>query len=57
MDVLTLVSERTGVTASSEGDMLRLYERWLRTGSVRDGQRLVERGLVPNRSIGSRFIQ
>ena len=57
MDVLSLVSERTGVTASSEGDMLRLYERWLRTGSVRDGQRLVDRGLVPNLSIGSRFIQ
>ncbi len=26
-------------------------------GQRRDGQRLVERGIVPNRSIGSRFIQ
>jgi hypothetical protein len=57
MDVLSLVSERTTASSSSKGDMLRLYERWLRTGSVRDGQRLVDQGLVPNRSIGSRFIQ
>ena len=34
-------------------DTLRLYEKWLRTGSVRDGQRLIERGVVPNHSIGS----
>jgi hypothetical protein len=56
MDVLSIVSERT-TTASSKGDVLRLYERWLRTGSVRDGQRLAEQGLVPNQSIGTRFIQ
>jgi hypothetical protein len=57
MDVLSLVSERTTASSSSKGDMLRLYERWLRTGSVRDGQRLVDQGIVPNRSIGARFIQ
>jgi hypothetical protein len=57
MDVLSLISERTGVASSSGADMLRLYEKWLRTGSVRDGQRLVECGLVPNLSIGTRFIQ
>jgi hypothetical protein len=57
MDVLSMVSERTTASSSSRGDMLRLYERWLRTGSVRDGHRLVEQGLVPNHTIGSRFIQ
>jgi hypothetical protein len=36
---------------------MRIYEKWLRTGSERDGQRLVERGILPNSSIGRRFIQ
>jgi len=58
MDVLALVSERTHSAApAAGGDTLRLYEKWLRTGSVRDGQRLVARGVVPNQSIGSRFVQ
>jgi hypothetical protein len=55
MDVLADVSDRTAL--GSSGDVLRLYEKWLRTGSPRDGQRLVDRGIVPNSSIGSRFIQ
>ena len=55
MDVLADVSERTGTIR--QPDVLRLYERWLRTGSPRDGQRLVEHGLVPNASIGSTFVQ
>jgi hypothetical protein len=55
MDVLSDVSEHTGL--ASNLDVLRLYEKWLRTGSPRDGQRLVERGIAPNHSIGSRFIQ
>jgi len=54
-DVLSDVSERTGMSASA--DILRLYEKWLRTRSPRDGQRLVERGILPNSSIGSRFLQ
>ena len=55
MDVLADVSERTGATRGD--DVLRLYERWLRTGSPRDGQRLAEHGLAPNSSIGSKFLQ
>jgi len=54
-DVLADVSDRTSVVGRA--DVFRLYEKWLRTGSVRDGQRLVERGIVPNASIGSRFVQ
>ena len=54
-DVLSDISERTGLT--SDSDVLRLYEKWLRTRSPRDGQRLVDRGILPNGSIGSRFIQ
>jgi hypothetical protein len=55
MDVLADVSEQTAV--SSSGDVLRLYEKWLRTGSPRAGQQLIDRGIVPNESIGSKFIQ
>ena len=55
MDVLADISERTNL--GSTVDVLRLYEKWLRTGSARDGQRLVERGILPNQSVGQRFIQ
>jgi hypothetical protein len=54
-DILADVSERTGYTSSL--DVLRLYEKWLRTGSPRDGQRLADRGLAPNASIGMKFLQ
>lgn len=54
-DVLADVSEQTAV--SSSADIMRLYEKWLRTGSARDGQKLTERGIVPNASIGPRFMQ
>ena len=55
MDVLADISDRTGLASATE--VMRLYEKWLRTGSERDGQRLVERGILPNQSIGRRFIQ
>jgi hypothetical protein len=55
VDVLSEVSERSGLT--SNNDLLRLYERWLRTGSARSGQQLAERGIVPNASIGKKFLQ
>lgn len=55
VDVLGDVSERTALT--SNADLLRLYERWLRTRSRRSGDLLASRGIVPNASIGSRFIQ
>jgi len=55
VDVLADISERT--TLGTATDVLRLYEKWLRTGSQRDGQRLVEQGILPNQSIGNRFLQ
>lgn len=45
-DVLADVSEQTG--SNGDRDLLRLYERWVRTGSRRDGDRLADRGIVPN---------
>jgi hypothetical protein len=55
VDVLCEVSERTALTTNT--DLLRLYERWLRTGSRRSGDLLASRGIVPNSAVGSRFIQ
>lgn len=47
-DVLADVSDRS--TLRSSTDVLRLYEKWLRTGSSRDRDKLIERGIVPNGS-------
>jgi hypothetical protein len=55
VDVLGEVSERSALTSNS--DVLRLYERWLRTKSRRSGELLATRGIVPNASVGSRFVQ
>jgi hypothetical protein len=55
VDVLGEVSERTSL--SSNGDVLRLYEKWLRTGSRRSADLLVARGIVPNAAVGSHFVQ
>jgi hypothetical protein len=55
VDVLGEVSERSALASNS--DVLRLYEKWLRTRSRRSGDLLAERGIVPNCSASSRFIQ
>jgi hypothetical protein len=55
VDVLCEVSERTALTSNS--DLLRLYEKWLRTGSRHSGDLLASRGIVPNASVGNRFVQ
>jgi hypothetical protein len=55
VDVLSEVSERTSCRSNS--DLLRLYEKWLKTGSRRSGQLLVERGVVPNASITNTRVQ
>lgn len=44
-DVLSEVSERAW--CSSNADLLRLYEKWLKTGSRRSGQLLLEHGVLP----------
>lgn len=56
VDLLGEISEKTTI-GSGPTDLLRLYEKWLRTGSRRNGERLASRGIVPNASIGSRFLQ
>ena len=55
VDVLGEVSERTALASNT--DLLRLYEKWLRTGTPRSGDLLAQGGIVPNSSIVSRFVQ
>jgi hypothetical protein len=55
VDVLSEVSERS--SCASNTDLLRLYERWLKTGSPHSGQLLVERGVVPNASLRATRVQ
>jgi hypothetical protein len=55
VDVLGEVSERTAL--SSNSDLLRLYERWLKTRSRRSGDLLARQGIVPNPAATTRFIQ
>ena len=51
VDLLNEVSERT--LASSDAGLVRLYERWLKTGSDRLASLLVSQGVVPRRG----FVQ
>jgi hypothetical protein len=53
VDVLGEVGERCAL--GSPADLLRLYERWQRTGSTRCARQLVARGVLP--VAGSRAIQ
>jgi hypothetical protein len=55
VDVLSEVSERSSLTSNS--DVLRLYEKWMRTRSRRSGDLLVEKGIVPIHPPSSRLIQ
>jgi hypothetical protein len=55
VDVLSEVSERASL--GSNVDLLRLYERWLKTGSRRSGQLLAERGVVPNLTAKNNRVQ
>ncbi len=48
---------RVRFTPEAEDDLLRLYERWLKTGSRRSGQLLAERGVVPNPAAKNNRVQ
>lgn len=55
VEVLGEVSQRAALTSNT--DLLRLYERWLKTRSRRSGDLLARQGIVPNASVSTRFIQ
>jgi hypothetical protein len=53
VDVLADVSEHTSL--AGKPDLVRAYDRWIRTGSPRDERRLLEQGILPAQ--GTRRIQ
>lgn len=55
VDVLGEVSERTSLT--SNRDLMRLYEKWLKTGSARSARLLASKGIVPHPPSSSRLVQ
>jgi hypothetical protein len=52
VEVLGEVSEKSA--CASPNDLLRLYERWLRTGSRRSGERLIAQGVIPTAASSGR---
>jgi hypothetical protein len=53
VDVLSEISDRAALC--NNRDLLRIYERWMRTGSRRQAELLVERGLVPHPAVPRRL--
>lgn len=54
-DVIAEVSDMSSVGTNS--DLLRIYERWIKTGRLRDADLLREKGVIPVYSEGSRQLQ
>ena len=52
-DLLGDVGDRCQL--GSPADLLRLYERWQKTGSVNSGRRLIARGIMPVAPAAQRF--
>ena len=53
VDVITEVSEASQINAPS--DLLRLYEKFLRTGSQRMREILAREGIFPNQNWATRY--
>jgi hypothetical protein len=52
-ELLSAVAERLSLSASSSSSsILKMYERWLKTGSEALGSELLERGVLPVRGAG-----
>jgi hypothetical protein len=55
VNILSDISEE-GAVKFNEG-LLRTYERWMKTGSIRDKKLLVQHGVIPNADISTEFMQ
>ncbi len=55
VDVLNDVSDKAHL--GSDQNLLKLYERWLKTGSERTRQMLVQSGLIPNEMLKVKYEQ
>lgn len=57
VDLLNEISSRSRQQSPSDTDLLRLYDRWVRTKSERVRRLLVERGMMPHDEVPGGYIQ
>ena len=57
VDVLNQIADRSRENAASDTDLIRLYDRWARTGSERVRKLLLERGLLPGEGVPTEYVQ
>ena len=57
VDVLNQVAARTGRKPRGDADLLRLYDRYHRTGSARLRRELLQRGLLPQPGVNPETMQ
>jgi hypothetical protein len=57
VDVLNQISERSHTKSDTDADLLKLYDRWARTGSERIRKVLLERGLITTDGLPTEYIQ
>jgi hypothetical protein len=58
VDLLSEISDRARAPNDKQSsDLLKLYDRWARTGSSRLRKLLVDKGLVPNDGLSTEYIQ
>ncbi len=57
VDLLNQIAERTRDKAESDAELLKLYDRWVRTGSQRIQKLLLEKGLLPTEGLPTDYVQ
>ena len=57
VDVLNQISDRTRDKSDRDADLLKMYDRFARTGSERLRRVLLEKGLLTNDSVPTEYIQ
>ena len=57
VDVLNEISDRSRDKVGRDADLLKLYDRWARTGSERSRKLLLEHGLLTGQDVSTEFIQ
>jgi hypothetical protein len=55
VDILSEVSDKS--FSHTNKDILKVYERWLKTKSLRDEKILKKEGIFPNATAASSYIQ
>lgn len=57
VDLLNQIAERARENVNTDTELLKLYDRWARTGSERIRRLLLERGLVPPEGLPTEYVQ